>query len=297
MLFSFQAAAFGDTLNAESASEKYELFEPIVLSIELTLDKAPDAMWFSDRTFRRKIATHLDAELWAGDRKVASAILGGGGFGDLEPGRRTYKAITIGLLGNLIPGQNQSEFEFWDAPGVYRIIVVDQERNIQSDPISVSIVPPEDVQAARLFASGRLNVLLSFQSVEHVGKASDLFQQLLETSPNSVFGKYARMLVAIGQFEHRRLQAGGAPRPQQSNSANLEEVLNLFTKGHPLRSRALLRLAEAEAMRGDGGSGLGVETLISQTQDGLYSVEAQQLEHLIQRKIREKQTDNQRTAP
>ena len=75
MLFSFQAAAFGDTLNAESASEKYELFEPIVLSIELTLDKAPDAMWFSDRTFRRKIATHLDAELWAGDRKVASAIL------------------------------------------------------------------------------------------------------------------------------------------------------------------------------------------------------------------------------
>lgn len=297
MLFGFQATAFGDTLSVESASEKYELFEPIVLGIELTLDKAPDAMRFSDRTFRRKISTRLDAELWAGDRKVASAILGGGGFGDLEPGRATYKAITIGLLGNLIPGQNQSEFEFWDAPGVYSIIVVDQERNIQSEAISVSIIPPEDIQAARLFASGRLNVLLSLQSVEHVDKASDLFQQLLETSPNSVFGKYARMLVAIGQFEQRRMHAGGAPKTRQSGRAELEEALNLFSKAHPLRSRALLRLAEVDAMRADGNSGLGVETLKSQTQDGLYRVEALQLEQLIQRRSREVEPDVQKIAP
>ena len=182
-------------------------------------------------------------------------MLGGGGFG--RPSGNLYKATLFGILGNVIPQAHNSEFEFWSGIGVYQLIVVDRERGLRSNPISISIEAPavEDVEAGRLLATGGMRVLLSFQSVKHVGDASEVFERICDISPSSMYGRYAGMLLAIAKIEQTKAGTDSDARQRRVSAVvGLEKAASAFPAGHPLRSRGLFGIAQS-GLRLDSGGG------------------------------------------
>lgn len=269
------SVAGADSIKASSLRFQYQKYEPIVVSVTLTRDAHADDPAAPIASGESKaIPCHLDAELWNQRERISTALLGGGGFGRVERRGRVHTATMIGLLGTLVRQGNDSAFELWGQPGEYRLVVVDQDRGLRSEPVRISILEsdPELADAAELFASGGIRLLMAFQSAEHINDASELLTRLDKLAPNSAFGNYAGVLLALGKCENRHPRPG-PPHPicGPEDLGELDHRAREFPVGHPLRSRALLTVAERA-----GGVGTeklqdgAIRELTNESTDGLF---------------------------
>jgi hypothetical protein len=268
-------------MTADSLQIEYLVYEPIVLRITLHVDAAiiPAVDPLAAAKQRRTIRRNLSGELWRNNEKCCTAMLGGGGF-DLPPASATtLHALVIGLLGDIIPQEKtDSGFRFWKFPGQYLLVVVDEEHGLRSNAVPISIVAPHghNARASEVFAAGGIQTLLSLLSVENVNSAATTFQKLVARYPETVSGRYARIILALCNVEKR-----GAERCETDAetsviwSSALQEAADLFAPGHPLRSRALLRLARFRSDAGDGFA-KAINALLSETDDGIFCAEARE---------------------
>lgn len=272
--------ALGDSLTAESSKDTYYLFEPIVVNVRLHLDepfvRVRDDPLEATRQ-RRRLRRNLDAELRDGQDVLCEAALSTK-FDAREDHAMDLYSTGVGILGEMMRDGDDVVFRFWATAGDYTLVVLDRDHRLESNEVSISIVAPEGdaVPASELFRSGGLATVPALVGIEYGEKVRPVFEQLAKEHPDTVYGKYAKVGLALLHAEalrNRRVKA--EPGTYPALAKDLKEAITLFEAGHPLRSRALWHLARtqrAPTVAGDPEE--TIRQLLSETNDGQMIREA-----------------------
>ncbi len=270
--------AQADSLVAAIPASSLELYEPIVL--DLTLELSTPYVYGADPVEAtgqlRRIKHRLVAELREGDETLCSALLYGGQFAPLRDQQTEFHATVVGCLGIKRRNAARTECVFWDRPGNYILVVRDRDSALMSNAIAITITEPEERKPAHLFQTGGVDTL-SLVLVQPYGEnAVPTFRTLAAKYPGTVYGKYARLALALRRAEalrSRRVKA--APGTYPGLAKDLKEASTLFEPGHPLRSRALWHLARTQrspSVLGDPKE--TIRQLLTETHDGQMIREA-----------------------
>lgn len=274
-------AAFADSLTVELVKDTYYLFEPIIVNVTLHLEEPfvkvrddPVEATRQDLRLRR----HLYVQVEDG-QGTACEIWLGRVFHATESIQRDFQATIFVLVGTMMgPQRGESVFRFWKTPGNYTLVVVDRDNRLESKEVPITILAPEDdaITASELFQSGGLATWLGLYAGEDGERAQPLFERLAREHPTTIYGKYARMALALlraDNLRNRRVKA--EPGTYPGLAKELKVVITLFEPGHPLRSRTLWHLArtqQAPSVAGDPEETM--RQLLGETNDGQMIREA-----------------------
>lgn len=257
LVFCLPMDTWADSLTISTSEDSFQLYEPIILNLTLHLDP-PYQIILDDpleaTRQQRRLIGRFEAELRDGNETLCSTLLSGAPFTPLRNGQTDFHVTALGCLGTQKSAAPRNEFFFWDRPGKFILVVRDPLGGMESNEIAIEFTEPENDDAAELFRSGRLDTLmLIHQQYEHSEAAVPIFEKLAEDFPDSAFGKYARMSLALRRADPE----SWLPRRSEMDSgkfqalaADLKEAISLFKPGHPLRNRALFHLARVQPATG-----------------------------------------------
>ncbi|MBU0717285.1 MAG: hypothetical protein KJ749_03475 [Planctomycetes bacterium] len=244
--------ASGDTLVAESLQGRYDLFEPVAISVTLRLDDPylvilddPVEATLQDRRVRRG----LSAELRYSDTTVLKVDLGRISFQPDEDQATVVTVTVLIVLGELVPNTHGSVFTFWDSPGQYLLFVTDREKGIESNGVPITVDAPRGdlADAGELFRKGGVGTLLAIHNTRVDARVRNDFERLVSEHGNTPYGRYAKACLTLMQSEV--IRASGTrlePGERELLAAGLREVAASFEPGHPVRNRAWLSLAAVQ---------------------------------------------------
>jgi len=247
------ARTFADGLTATSMKDTYYLFEPITVEVTLSFDEpyvvVRDDPLEGSRQWR-KLHRRLELALSEDGETLASGILAGAPFEPASTPATEVHSTLLACLGTKESAKPQHRFTFWDRAGEYTVTVRDNDSGLVSNRMRIRIVRPavRDRIAAELFAASGLDGLLLLIDNEHGEAAVPVFQHIATEYPDSIYGKYAAMSVTMRSISDAfdTSDLGKTAPKWLAACKELRVTADLFDRGHPLRSRALLRLARLQ---------------------------------------------------
>ncbi|MCP4593104.1 MAG: hypothetical protein GY842_20405 [bacterium] len=177
-------------------------------------------------------------------------------------------------------------------PGRYTLVVVNWKTQVRSNGVGVEIVAPKgrESKAAKVFRSVLQGGARMILEQKEVASVTTSFEELAQTYPDTTYGKYARVALALTRFEkawvkHRH---DGGIAVWGPLLKDLERVETVFTGEHPLREKLLRDLAYARLSCGDyAGARADVAALGTTFPHGLFGRMGAQLERRIARSERQ----------
>ncbi|MGB2987474.1 MAG: hypothetical protein WBE26_16545 [Phycisphaerae bacterium] len=282
----FADLAGADRLTAKLHSDSAVLYELIVVRVELHLDEAflpPDVVddaYEANRQLQR-LRRRLGLELREpGGEKVSKGIL------ILELPRPTEPAHVLAAPGVAFLGwadPKTDEFHHWTRPGIFKLVVVDRENGLESNemPITLKVLPQTEVEAARIFKQCGVDALAPLVGEQlRQTKSMELFRRLVAEYPETMYGKYAIVSLALMHYkatfaEHNN--KGGA-QVWGPVAAELTKAAAVFDGAHPLRGQSLFRLALAQVLAGESSDARRTaQTLCREFSDGKWARKAHAL--------------------
>ncbi|MBU0717283.1 MAG: tetratricopeptide repeat protein [Planctomycetes bacterium] len=297
----FANMASADRLTATLLSDNTVLYELIVVRVDLHFDDAflpPEAVNDAYEANRQlgRLRRHLELELREpSGEKMSSALL------ILEFPRPTEPAHVltapgVALLGRADP--KTDEFHHWTRLGRFKLMVVDRENGLESNEMSITIqdVPQKELEASRMFRQCGVDALVPLVGEQlRQSKSIELFQRLVGEYPESLYGKYAMVSLALIRWKETFAQHNnkGGAEVWGPVAADLAKATAAFDGWHPLRGQALFELARAQALAGQFPEALRTtQTLCTDFPDGQLGEKARALLSELNRRNAEPAQDN-----
>lgn len=279
-------SAGADRLAARLYDDSLLLYEPIVVHVELHLDKAfipPEVLddpYEANRQLGR-LRRWLTLELRElGGEKVSGGILVIEFPRPSEPAQ-VLAATGLALLGRADP--KTDEFHHWTRPGTFKLVVLDNENALESNEMSITFKIPSGMEfnAARIFTECGVDAIAALVGERpRRSESTELLRSLAAEYPETVYGKYAVVAVALLRWKDTFAQhnSKGGAEVWGPVAAELKRAAATFEGAHPLRGQALFDLARAQVWAGQMSEvRRTVETLATDFPTGELGRKARQL--------------------
>ena len=296
-LCAWTTAASADSLEAHVSKRSFLLYEPVPILVDLSYDD-PVVVNFAENIEEaekqlRRIPIRLNVTLRDEEGKEASqSLLFNAKFTRPERGDpvSTFAAGGLAFFDIL----KLAKGGMWTVePGQYTLTV--SGARLESRAISVEFRNPqgEELEASRVFAAsfpGGIGIILAQEDKDGVIGS---FQELARDYPETIYGKYALASLALMQYretfaEHNN--NGGAP-VWSPVVEQLRAASQLLEASHPLRQKALFKLASAQVCAGsDDDAANTLEALRQEAPYGETGLDAARMLEGIERRRSEAQS-------
>ena len=251
------SVAVADSLRAVILKGSFLPDEPLAIEVTLCLDEPVVVDFIEDpqeaEKQLRRLRRQLHVELRDQDGStVAKSFLFGVEF--LQPKDPSKEFSTSALAFWAMPIERRKGAPIL-TPGNYVVVVFDRGHGLESNEVPLEILAPrrKEQEAAELFRASLPGGALVILEQKDVAAALSRFQELARDYPETVYGKYARVSLALMCFKETRAEHNikGGPAVWNPVVNDLVGVKTLFTGRHPLREMVLYHLTSALVFSGD----------------------------------------------